>query len=43
MLRNDTDINRKFMELMRLDNYVLLGDKIDENIYNNAQKKCETI
>ena len=41
MLRNDTDINRKFMELMRLDNYVLLGDKIDENIYNNAQKNAK--
>lgn len=38
MLRNDTEINRKFMEIMRLDNYVLLGDKVAKSVYDEAQK-----
>lgn len=38
MLRNDTVINRKFMEMMRLDNYVLLGDKVAKSVYDEAQK-----
>lgn len=38
MLRNDTEINRKFMEIMRLDNYVLLGDKVVKSVYDEAQK-----
>ena len=38
MLRNDTEINRKFMEIMRLDNFVLLGDKVVKSVYDEAQK-----
>ncbi len=38
MLRNDTEINRKFMEIMRLDNLVLLGDKVVKSVYDEAQK-----
>lgn len=38
MLKNDTAINRKFMEIMRLDNYVLLGDTITKSVYDDAQK-----
>ena len=38
MLRNDIEINRKFMEIMRLDNYVLLGDKVAKSVYDEAQK-----
>ena len=38
MLRNDTEINRKFMQIMRLDNYVLLGDKVAKSVYDEAQK-----
>lgn len=37
MLKNDTAINRNFMKMMRLDNYVLLGDKIVKGIYDDAQ------
>lgn len=38
MLRNDTAINREFMEIMRLDNYILLGDKVEKGVYDEAQK-----
>lgn len=37
MLKNDTAINRNFMKMMRLDNYVLLGDKISKSVYDDAQ------
>lgn len=37
MLRNDTAINRKFMEMMRLDNYALLGDKVAKSVYDDSQ------
>ena len=37
MLKNDTAIIRDFMKMMRLDNYVLLGDKTLESVYDDAQ------
>lgn len=37
MLKNDTPFNRAFMKMMRLDNFVLMGDKVDKDIYDNAQ------
>ena len=38
MLKTDTLINRKFMEIMRLDNYILQGNEVNDDIHEVAQK-----
>lgn len=37
MLRNESKINQDIMKMMRLDNYILLGDKVPTDVYYEAQ------
>ena len=37
LLKNETPFNRAFMKMMRLDNFVLMGSKVDRDIHENAQ------
>lgn len=37
MLRNESKINQDIMKMMRLDNYILLGDKVPTDVYEEAQ------